>query len=355
MHRHVGKPYRRPVYNLTPSYLASLLKRYVHDNCTEGEAWTVDQWYEARDMPRPPTPTPAEQATTKARAWQQIQARTRPRPAARRTPALRWAAAAALALGLGLGWWGTHRPQAKLARQAAPTTRHLTLSRQAGGWLVSTNATALALPLALADGSTVTLQPGGCLRYRARFGPGQERVVELRGEAFFEVVHDASRPFRVLTDKLETMVLGTSFTVRAVAGQPEALVQVRTGRVRVSSRPGQPASPNGAIVLRPNQQVVYSPALPALRPVLVAQPALLNPQTLAFDERPVAEVLASLQEGYGVPIHYDGAALAACTVSVVFTAESFYEKLDLLCRILDARYERTDDAIIFRSRGCQSE
>ena len=338
-----------------PSYLASLLKRYVHDDCTEGEAWTVDQWYEARDMPRPPAPTPAEQATTKARAWQQIQARTRPQPAARRMPTFRWAAAAALVLGLSLGWWGTHRPQSKLVGHAAPTMRQLTLSPQAGGWLVSTNATAMALPLALADGSTVTLQPGGRLRYRARFGPGQERVVELRGEAFFEVAHDASRPFRVLTDKLETVVLGTSFTVRAMAGQPEALVQVRTGRVRVSPRPGQPAAPGGAIVLRPNQQVVYSPALPVLRPALVAQPALLSAQTLAFAERPVAEVLGTLQAGYGVPIRYDGAALAGCTVSVVFTTESLFEKLDLLCRVLDARYERTDDAIIFRSRGCLND
>jgi len=140
-----------------------------------------------------------------------------------------------------------------------------------------------------------------------------------------------------------------------VAGQPEAMVKVRTGWVRVQPRPGQPATPDAAVVLRPNQQVVYSPAIPALRPVLVAQPALLRAQPLVFDERPVTEVLGTLQAGYGVPIRYDGATLAGCTVSLTFGAENLFEKLDLLCRTLGASYERTDEAIIFRSRGCQSE
>ena len=338
------------------SYLASLLNRYLHDDCTEGEAWTVDQWYEARDMPRPaPAPTAAEQATTKARAWQGIRARTRPRPAAWRTPAGRWAAAAVLALGLSLGWLGLRRSPAGQVARPALVAQQLSVTAEAGGWQLATNATGRPLPLALADGSRVTLQPGSRLRYPARFAAGPERVVELRGEAFFEVFHDARHPFRVLTDQVETVVLGTSFTVRAVPGQPEATVQVHTGRVRVQPRLGQPAAPSAAVVLLPNQKVVYSAAAPALRPVLVAQPALLRPEPLRFDERPVTEVLSSLADGYGVPIRYDGAALAGCTVSLAFGTETLFEKLDLLCKTLGATYERTDDAVIFRSRGCLSE
>ncbi|MEJ7664792.1 MAG: FecR domain-containing protein [Hymenobacter sp.] len=137
------------------------------------------------------------------------------------------------------------------------------------------------------------LHPGGTLRYPARFS-GAERVVQLRGEAFFQVFHDAGHPFRVLTDQLETTVLGTSFRVRAGTGGVATTVQVRTGRVRVQARAGQPAA-GAAVVLRPNQQVAYSPATPGLRPELVPQPALLEPQPLVFEQRPVAEVLGSLQ------------------------------------------------------------
>ena len=348
---------------MKPSYFADLLKRYLDHDTTEGEAWTVDQWYEARDMPRPDL-SPAEQAAARARGWEQVRRRTRPRPPRptllHTRPAVRWAAAAAVLLSLGLGavrqglFALPPTATATRAMPAAPAAGQLAISLAADGTLTARNLRRHALPLALADGSTVTLEPGAQLRYPARFG-GAQRVVQLEGEAFFEVFHDAGRPFRVLTDKLETTVLGTSFRVRAVAGAGAATVQVRTGCVRVQARAGQPRPAEAAVVLRPNQQVTYTPAAPALRPVLMAQPALLVPQTLAFDERPVTEVLRSLEAGYGVPIRYDGAALAGCTVSLRFGNETLFEKLNLLCRVLGASYERTNDTIVFRSSGCQSE
>ena len=344
------------------AYFADLLKRYLADEATEGEAWTVDQWYEARDIPRPDL-SPAEQGVVKARSWEQISRRTRPRlpaPPPRTRPAVRWAAAAAVLLSLGLGV--VHQglftlppaDTAALPVPALPAAGRLVIALEAGGSLTARNPERHPLPLALADGSTVTLHPGARLRYPARFG-GAQRVVQLEGEAFFEVFHDARHPFRVLTDKLETTVLGTSFRVRAVPGAAAATVQVRTGRVRVQARPGQPAAAEPGVTLRPNQQVVYAPTAPALRAMLVAQPALLQPQPRRFEERPVAEVLASLQAGYGVPIRYDGAALAGCTVSLTFGPQDLFGKLDLLCKTLGATYERTDEAIIFRSHGCLSE
>ena len=348
---------------MKPSYFADLLKRYLDHDTTEGEAWTVDQWYEARDMPRPDL-SPAEQAAARARGWEQIRRRTRPRPQLpaqpQYRPAVRWAAAAAVLLSLGLGavrqGLFTLPPAGTVAQDTAapPAAGQLLIGLQADGMLTARNRDTHALPLALADGSTVTLQPGALLRYPARFA-GAQRVVQLEGEAFFAVFHDASHPFRVLTDKLETTVLGTSFAVRAVPGQGAATVRVRTGRVRVQARPGQPAPAEAAVVLRPNQEVTYQPAAPALRPVLVPRPALLAPQALMFEERPVTEVLRSLEAGYGVPIRYDGAALAGCTVTLRFGSETLFEKLDMLSRVLGARYERTDEAIVFRSSGCQSE
>ena len=348
---------------MKPSYLADLLKRYLDHDTTEGEAWTVDQWYEARDMPRPGL-SPAEQAAAKARGWEQIRRRTRPRPQLQAEPrqraGVRWAAAAAVLLSLGLGavrqGLFVLPPTGTVAQQAPapPAAGQLLITAQPSGGRMARNPYRHALTLALADGSTVTLQPGARLRYPARFS-GAQRVVQLEGEAFFEVFHDALHPFRVLTDKLETTVLGTSFAVRAVPGQLAATVQVRTGRVRVQARPGQPAPAEADVVLRPNQEVTYRPTAPALRPRLVAQPALLAPQPLAFEERPVTEVLRSLEAGYGVPIRYDGAALAGCTVTLRFGSETLFEKLDLLSRVLGASYERADDAIVFRSSGCQSE
>lgn len=336
-------------------HLTELLRRYLRDETTPSESWTVEQWYEARDMPLPTPPSPAEQAARKARAWERIQRRTRPRPGWQR-PATRLALAAGLVVSLGLGTVAYyHRALRPAAAPAAATARHLATRRTAGGWLLSTNDTGRPQALPLADGSRVTLATGSSLRYPARFD-GATRVVALRGEAFFVVAHDTAHPFRVLTNALETTVLGTSFTVRAVPGQGAATVRVRTGRVRVQARAGAGQEAPAPVVLRPNQEVVYTAAAPALRPVLTATPVQLQPQPLVFDAQPVAEVLASLQAAYGVPIRYDGAALMGCTVTLAFgPTDGLADKLDLLCRTLGASYERTDEVIIFRSRGCQSE
>ena len=337
------------------SYFADLLKRYLHDDCTKGEVWTVEQWYEARDMLRPQPTGPTETADAKARGWRQIQARTQPRAAARwAAPPVRWAAAAGLALALGLGALGLQQNWSDLGKNDVAAAKNAVRVSTVGGWHTCTNAAATAATITLADGSTVVLRPGSRLRYPRRFA-GPERVVTLQGEAFFQVSPDATHPFRVLTDQVVTTVLGTSFTVRAFAGQAEAAVLVRTGRVRVQPTAPDSAGARPTLVLTPNQQAVYRPAARELRRELVPRPVLLRPQVLAFAERPVTEVLGTLEAGYGVPIRYDGAALANCTVSVVFGSESLFEKLDLLCKMLDASYERNGETIIFRSRGCQSE
>src|SRR5688572_9543978 len=68
----------------------------------------------------------------------------------------------------------------------------------------------------LGDGSRVVLNAGSRLRYAAAIARGS-RDVYLDGEAYFEVTHDAARPFRVHAHGSVAHDLGTRFTVRAYA------------------------------------------------------------------------------------------------------------------------------------------
>lgn len=109
--------------------------------------------------------------------------------------------------------------------------------------------------LQLPDGSKVWLNAATTLRYPTRF-TGDERVVELKGEAYFEINTDAKRPFRVKvlktaaeTDPLEVEVLGTHFNIMDYDEEPairttllEGSVRVRKGSHSVLIRPGQQAS-----------------------------------------------------------------------------------------------------------------
>ena len=66
----------------------------------------------------------------------------------------------------------------------------------------------------LPDGSKVILNAGTTLIYPTAFVKS-EREVRVRGEAFFEVVHDSKRPYYVKTGDVKVKVLGTKFNVKA--------------------------------------------------------------------------------------------------------------------------------------------
>lgn len=82
----------------------------------------------------------------------------------------------------------------------------------------------------LEDGSEVTLAPGSAIAVAYR--PGERRVQLLKGEAFFVVKPDATRPFRVEARAVEASVLGTRFDVHL--GESAVTVAVAEGTVRVT-------------------------------------------------------------------------------------------------------------------------
>jgi hypothetical protein len=106
--------------------------------------------------------------------------------------------------------------------------------------------------MVLADGSKVWLNAGSVLKYPPQF-TGSERLVELSGEAFFEVSRTSGRPFRVLIKDAEVDVLGTFFTIMAYDDEPESRTTVVNGAVKVTSG-------EQSVILKPGEQaeVVYA-------------------------------------------------------------------------------------------------
>lgn len=87
--------------------------------------------------------------------------------------------------------------------------------------------------LALHDGTSIYLNDGATIFYPEQFDE-TKRVVELDGEAFFEVAKEESRRFEIKTDLASIIVLGTSFSVDEDDEERVLEVLVRTGKVRVS-------------------------------------------------------------------------------------------------------------------------
>ena len=98
--------------------------------------------------------------------------------------------------------------------------------------------------LVLSDGTKVFLNADSELKYPVEFSDGK-RIVDLKGEAYFEVHKDSLRPFIVRMNGAEVTVLGTSFNVNTYGDDGQI------GSVRVSSvKNGQ------AEVLKPGMQSV---------------------------------------------------------------------------------------------------
>lgn len=87
----------------------------------------------------------------------------------------------------------------------------------------------------LPDGTRVWLNSASALDYPVSFMGSRERVVKLKGEAYFEVAKDAAHPFLVKTDKQVVSVLGTHFNVSAYADEGAVRTTLEEGRVRVSA------------------------------------------------------------------------------------------------------------------------
>ncbi|MCU0410110.1 MAG: FecR domain-containing protein [Bacteroidales bacterium] len=89
----------------------------------------------------------------------------------------------------------------------------------------------------LADGSRIYLNRDSRLTYSEKFGRNDRRVT-LKGEAFFDIAPDPSRPFIIDAGSARVRVLGTSFNVRTDNGNNEVEVFVSTGRVMLTSSDG---------------------------------------------------------------------------------------------------------------------
>jgi transmembrane sensor len=222
------------------------------------------------------------------------------------------------------------------------------------------NSGITAQKVALEDGSTVILEPGGELRYNETFSNARE--VYLSGDAFFEVTSDVSHPFIVYANEITTRVLGTSFRIKANQGEKEIVVAVKTGKVTVmanANRDDVQTKNVQEITLTPNQQAIYKRNEHVVVKKIVEEPQVIKEQDTIKDSyvnESVVLILKALTESYGVDIRFDQESLSDCTLtSDVIEGEGLFDQLEIVCNALGGTYKMENDAsIVIEANGCQS-
>lgn len=104
------------------------------------------------------------------------------------------------------------------------------------------------IDMALSDNSHVWLNAGSSVTYPVAF-TGNERKVSVEGEAYFEVAHDALKPFIVSKGKTAVRVLGTRFNVNAYDDESDIRVTLLEGSVQVTDR-------QHAAAIKPGEQAI---------------------------------------------------------------------------------------------------
>lgn len=229
-----------------------------------------------------------------------------------------------------------------------------------------TNNTSRPHLVTLPDSSTVLLHPNSSISYHKDFNRDGRREVYLSGQAFFSVTKNPDLPFFVYSNELITKVLGTSFLIKSFDNQRQVEVEVKTGKVSVYTRMDHDAestrtnSQLGGVIITPNQKVLFSREEIRIKKSLVESPEIiastvLPAPMLKFQDATVSQVFANLEQTYGIDIVYDEALLGSCLLTASFSNENLYEKIDLICKGIEARFEVVDARIVVSGRGCHQD
>ncbi|TZF82619.1 FecR family protein [Pedobacter sp. BS3] len=153
--------------------------------------------------------------------------------------------------------------------------------------------------LVLPDGTRVWLNSQSTLRYPTKFDKN-ERNVELSGEAYFEVTHNSSKPFKVHTRNQDLTVLGTHFNVKAYTDETSTSTTLLQGKVSINNL----SSGRSAILQPGNQSVAKPDGSIAVSNVNAEQAIAWKSGFFAFDNQDIETIMTIISRWYNVDVVY---------------------------------------------------
>jgi ferric-dicitrate binding protein FerR (iron transport regulator) len=153
--------------------------------------------------------------------------------------------------------------------------------------------------LTLADGTKVWLNSQSSIRFPIAFD-GKTRLVEVTGEAYFDVAKDARRPFVVRAGKMIVQALGTQFNVHAYADEPSKATLIQ-GSVRVIKGAD-------SLLLTPGQEGEYKEpgGIAENNTADTAQASAWKDGYFDFDNLDIQAIMRQFARWYDIRIVYQG-------------------------------------------------
>lgn len=161
--------------------------------------------------------------------------------------------------------------------------------------------------ITLVDGTRVHMNATSSLTYPLTFAADQ-RVVELTGEAYFDVAKETDRPFIVKSQGQRIEVLGTQFNVQDYHNEQISTTTLVSGRVRIHASPVESSSSliPASMILLPGEQGQLQQGNLTKRKVNLDQGIAWTQGRFDFDGKRLQEVMRELSRWYDVDVIYQG-------------------------------------------------
>lgn len=191
-----------------------------------------------------------------------------------------------------------------------------------------TSPSGIRTKIDLSDGTKVWLNAGSTLKFPVPF-TGNERNVELEGEAFFEVYKNKENPFVVLSNKAKVKVLGTSFNFRSYLSDSNVEVVLREGKVLFESEYGNKKE---EMLMHQGTRLVTNKESGQIELTKgnINKYIAWHENKLVFDESPIQELALKLERWYGIDVVIDDEDLHNYRFTTTFENESLQTVLELL-------------------------
>lgn len=193
----------------------------------------------------------------------------------------------------------------------------------------------------LADGSKITLSNSSRIKFPTVFADSL-REIFLEGEAFFEIAHDISKPFRVKTGKLNIQVLGTSFNVRHYNTDKNIDIVVATGKVGVYTK-----SSKTTWMLTPGHLLSFNQLTGKTEEHIVNPNDYTSWQKgeLIFKDETIENICMRLERWYGVSITIKNPALKRKRINLKQKNENLHTVLKMLALVGSFEFEIKDKTV----------
>lgn len=297
------------------------------------EASTHEEYYQQTLNLLKAIATHSQQQTVDVdKAWEKLQARISQGGEAKVIPFYRnpkiFRAAASLLLVLALGF----------------IIRTLVVTETPEPMVIA--ATKAPIEEKLPDGSKVFINKNSEISYVVK---GNKREVKLKGEAYFDVVHNEEQPFEITIDDVVIRDIGTAFNVKAIPGSDLIEVLVESGEVQFYS------ATNKGLNLVKGEKATYNRVTKEFRksiPDPIENTTSYKSKIFHFKETPLREVLRQINGIYESNIKLADDRIGDCRLSVVFTNEKIEVVVDVIAETLDLEAVSAGDTLVLKGTPC---